>query len=1403
MKTAYKHTPWKVLAGITMVLSGLLYAVAVFDPVSQPTVTLGKYALKSRDLLDGPTKAYRSWFENGAWQGDLMEYNIGINGSRSLDHTLTGYNHKTLVGSNDDTALIALATEIAANADSTKTWMARATFLKNEQDITDYWKEETTGGRRLFTYNTSTQVPFLWDNLTAAQKSSLDPEKINDPDGDGSPSDKVDPASSQNDNYFGPVFNFIRGDRSNETDQTDGFLRKRYSLLGDITNTPVYIGPPRELYTTFDGYAGFRHANRDRTGTIATPANDGILHFFAEADGSEVMGYIPSMVIEKLFRLAQPSYQHTYYLDGEMVVSSAQVGPDHGNCIDAIVGGDPVDTTPVNVSACNWRTVLAGGGGAGFKGLFALDVTDPGHTDDKVLFEKTGGNFGHIYGAPRIAALGSDATPDWYVFTGSGYKSACTGVDRSNCDTDKNHPTALLMVSLADPDIVHEIDTSTNGGLSSPVLVNTDEADLAVEAAFAGDINGDLWMFLLDKADPASSVARKVFDGVPNLPITNTPAIVKHPNSALGGYIVYFGTGSIFSQADALDDAIDSNGDSLYNQAIYGVHIKQSWIDGTDTSFDPLEDDDLQTQALNPVDPPITAYFANNNETKVVRTTPVNKPVNYYCNDGDDVCAAALFKGWRMEFPLCGERLVGAPFVRAKRIQFVTTNPTGLQCGKRVLAGDSWMMSLDYLTGASAGKVVFNLNGDGKLDALDTASGVPPVGLSLGEGNIAQPAFVRLRDGIDKMFVNGLILPLPPITNPGPLLFGHIDVVTDSPAGGVKAPNLIFKHSEGYQDNVNDGLGHTIDGLVHDYDTMNGVSYVDLFELEPRRGLASLAPASPGIDAVGGDCSDEVNEQRILVKDKCIEAVEAELNRAYDTLTESEHKMVTPDVVDGVNVCPEDGGRFGPFYRPVIDETDGSIKQCEETYIVPESEVHELDGEGGELLADDQPFMVVLANADLSPLAGLQIGCKIWRGGLNANDENELIQYQDSIARQLEAGVLPENVRDPKYDEPVIFTLASILKNSDIISGTESKQTCAANQHPTLRILFDEDSILRHGIHATRSQCVLGLHDPTVPVCFSDEDVLTAAETATKNGDLDTRELITGPGGPYKDLSCAKLLDTAIPERYIKDPALNMHITRETELGYQGYRWRNGALTVQLLDPEYMVLQPKTDLPNKGTTRKGGTYAQAFKVVTEGSGTNQVELFDKFTGEKESGLLFEAAIFWHFSDLADNIQRGENASIPCYGDSSYDSALTQEERGLTEGQYLDWYNALTSEDGAPLLAEFAAQLKIINAENTSEEALNAALVALDALYANDTPYGDRTLGDMLREYAQYRDYVPGSVIPEQHLLDIDKNLADGGGDNSSTADAVPAEVITIETIDLESLGPNAVLGQRNWIDLRQ
>ena len=101
-----------------------------------------------------------------------------------------------------------------------------------------------------------------------------------------------------------------------------------------------------------------------------------MLHILDAADGSEVFAYVPSMVIHKLALLAarDTTYEHSYYLAGELASGSAKFGG-------------------------SWHTVLTGGGGPGFAGLFALNMTNPAFTSDKLMFEKTVSNgFGYIYG---------------------------------------------------------------------------------------------------------------------------------------------------------------------------------------------------------------------------------------------------------------------------------------------------------------------------------------------------------------------------------------------------------------------------------------------------------------------------------------------------------------------------------------------------------------------------------------------------------------------------------------------------------------------------------------------------------------------------------------------------------------------------------------------------------------------------------------------------------------------------------------------------------------------------------------------------------------------------------------------------------------------------------------------
>jgi hypothetical protein len=878
--------------------------------------------------------------------------------------------------------------------------------------------------------------------------------------------------------------------------------------------------------------------------------------------------------------------------------------------------------------------------------------------------------------------------------------------------------------------------------------------------------------------------------------------------------MLFFGTGSLLSMADALNDDISPP------QSVYGILIRKGWLDGSVT-VTPLSKDSgaLVTQTYSTA----SKQFIAGESANQVRLFSSPAAIDY--NEKD---------GWRVDLANCGERLVGDPFLRAERLQFVTTNPTGPypNCGGDSVPGESWLMSLDFLTGGDGGKVVFNLDGDSILDDGDTVDGTAPVGLKLGVGNIAQPAFVRLGSGIDKMYINGLILPVPVIAKTGAILSGHIDVQTDSPYSGEEAVNDRFLLSEGYDVDMADGLGQAADGHVHGYDTIHLVDYVDMFELEPRRGLISPDPDTAGA------------------------TLEAELNRAYDTYTFID--PVTDDT--GATACPEGS--------EAILNDNNVIIQCRQT---PASEVYAKDL--ATRFPPDQKFIVVLSNADLSFSGTLQIGCRAW----------PVVEYENRVTAALEAQFEATGTHlapgDPLpsffSSNNLVFTLADILgddnedcpvfaSDPDTPIGEVEIVEKGLSLKPTLRVGFGQRSILDEGLHGTRAQCVLGLHHYDDKACFSDEDVLSAAPLpsgfASRYSDVMTEEMSkleygassrggTGDGCNFGNAS----IDTF--PHYIRDPKWNMHVTYIKEGSQQGYRWRNGALTVQLLAVDSngnvdFTLQPpeeevfgtdgrviaKKNLMTSKNRRFGGTYARAWgwkqeeipgKVcdfdvdpACEPEPTTYTEpvwysnddpsAADTTVGPDHSGLLYEASMFWHYSDLNDGLRNADpdSNSTPqdtnCYGNSNYQSALTKEQGGLTLGEYNSLVNPLleqceefhaTNTEDPEAQCDLEKYIDLVRTlENATDEGeINQALMDLADLVGEN---------ELLSQYAKYRDYAPGHV-PEQHLLDIDKGLSDTGSENSSNIDGTPADVTTIETLDRESLGPNLKLGRRNWIDLRQ
>jgi len=381
----------------------------------------------------------------------------------------------------------------------------------------------STGRNIATTDGSGTATPFLFDSLTTDQQSMVVSED---------------------------VVNFIRGDRTNESSSR---FRIRASVIGDIVHsTPVFLGKPVAGYT-FDDYLSFAEDNSSRAERVFVGANDGMLHAFDANDGSEVFAYVPSMVMPNLIRLADNPYNHYYFVDGFLTVEDAQWS-------DA------------------WHSVLVGGLGAGGKGYFAIDVTDSSATSDtaaanKILWEfhsgsQGGDNVGYSYGRPSIVRLKKEGV--WAAIFGNGYLS-----------TDGK--ASLLVVNIQTGDLIKElvVNGGASNGLSSPTVVDSD-GDGHIDAAYAGDLNGNLWKFDLAAENRNSwEVALSgwpLFTTTTGQGITTAPEVGHHPTGE--GLMVYIGTGRLLSSSDGIDKT---------TQAVYGL-----WDNGSSVSLGSLVQQELK-----------------------------------------------------------------------------------------------------------------------------------------------------------------------------------------------------------------------------------------------------------------------------------------------------------------------------------------------------------------------------------------------------------------------------------------------------------------------------------------------------------------------------------------------------------------------------------------------------------------------------------------------------------------------------------------------------------------------------------------------------------------------------------------------------------------------------------------
>jgi len=729
-----------------MSISVVIYAAAVHDPATKPWSTIASFAVSTTNLetvATGSTaKVYQPWFENGAWTGDLLEYNLSP----------------------------------AAVITTTSNWSAQ-TQLDNL----------ALTSRKIITTNgvgvTPSQKAFVWSALSTTQKTSLD-----------SVAQTAGDTTSK-------ILDFIRGDRTNEADQTGGTLRQRYSILGDIIHAdPVYVAAPSATTIYDAGYDTFKTSNSSRAARVYAGANDGMLHVFDAATGNEEYAYIPSMLINKLNLLSVPSYTHQYYVDGGLAA-----------------GDMDIDTAIVD-----WRTVLVGSLGAGGKGLFALDITSPtltseSGTDNKILWEISGSDadIGHIYDKAEFGKLSDN---NWYAIIGNGYGST-------------NDVAKLLLIDSSGSVTSVGTGLSTVGnGLSSATLVDVD-LDGIVDYAYAGDLLGNVYRF--NVKDLTNITVHTLFSAGANKPITAAPKVSEHP--AVGGRIVLFATGSLLSATDVSDTS---------TQTIYGIR-------DYDTATT-ISNSNLIIQTLS-ADVAIASPAVGRTDTVRTITTPV--ALNWNTSDGWEVDLPA---GERVTL----DPNIRAKRFQVMSINPVTQEGWLIQLD--ILNGASSNIFYD-LDGDNVLDADDTVNRTLDVSGNPTGIGDIPVAIKQGVGSFSRQLITRVTTGIDANFINGLLLapvPQPCVVDcTGGFAKGHIDVDTDTPRGSQLAPDLIdqycyqkgdraagiavdangvavtststTKYSRIVASQTIDGYaGGTDDGHQHEYDKAHGTVEVDYFNLE-------------------------------------------------------------------------------------------------------------------------------------------------------------------------------------------------------------------------------------------------------------------------------------------------------------------------------------------------------------------------------------------------------------------------------------------------------------------------------------------------------------------------------------------------------------------------------------------
>lgn len=584
---------------------------AAFDLAYSGTVTSTAPVFSSNYLIAG-TLVYQTEFEEENWSGDVQAYIAG-----------------------DDGVYPSTATWSAADELDDMSYTSRKIFSRRND-----------GSETVFEFS----EPSDYDNsdFTDEQRDSL----LGD----------YDPNKDKNNNkklgYFQAVVNYIRGDRSNEGDDTTYEFRERSSRLADIVySTPYYV-------------ASSNGHDVDKE-VLVFGANDGMVHILDAETGEELAAYIPSVVYDALANLADSSYVHEYSVDGGINAYSDDSDPD-----DVV-------------------TTLVGRLGLGVQGLYAIDVSDMASPSDEMMkWEITTDSdgfdaLGFSVASPTMATL---ATGETGVIFANGYNS-----------TDDEG--AIYIANLDDGSLIKRLTVGTQtdpygldrpNALAQPAVVDND-ADGVADYIYAGDLFGNVWVFDISSDDSDDWGIKKV-DGKPlftaysptmesgvYMPqsITSRPSVARHPYGT--GILVAFGTGKYIESSDT----------EVEDQATQSFYVITDTLDD-DSVISASRDSSNSNIFTNSGDS--DDILSNLQYQSIVEESDTNRLLSTNTVDWSSVSGfyLDLVNTEDGNTDNYGERQVGNSSLFSNRITFTTLIPNEDPC---TAGGTGWYMVLNLYTG--------------------------------------------------------------------------------------------------------------------------------------------------------------------------------------------------------------------------------------------------------------------------------------------------------------------------------------------------------------------------------------------------------------------------------------------------------------------------------------------------------------------------------------------------------------------------------------------------------------------------------------------------------------------------------------------------------------------------------